>query len=87
MPSGVQSIVRPAVADALNDQQPEQPADDDWRLWTTKETAARLGRRTKWVLAKAKTGELPWVRLVDGGMLFDPDDVREFARAHSVGRP
>jgi len=67
----------------LRSKPPEQ-AEDDGELWDVKETARRLGRCTKWIREKAKAGELPYVRLDGGALMFDPDDVRAFARARRV---
>lgn len=58
-----------------------------WRLLDVTETAAMLGRSTRWVRDRAKIGDLPWVRLDGGALAFDPDDVREFARSRRVGGP
>lgn len=58
---------------------------EDWRLWTLAETAERLTRSERWVRGKARTGELPVVRLDGGALAFDPEDVVAFARSRRVG--
>lgn len=55
-----------------------------WHLLTTEELATRLGRSQRWIREKAKSGELPWIRLDGGALAFDLADVQEFARARRV---
>jgi hypothetical protein len=75
------------VIEAITDHLPQhdqQPREEPWRLWTVQETADRLGRSTKWVRAKAKAGDLIWVRLDGGALAFEPEDVKAFARARRI---
>jgi predicted DNA-binding transcriptional regulator AlpA len=57
---------------------------EPWHLLDVEETAARLGRSTRWIRDRAKAGELPWIRLDGGALAFDLEDVRAFAAARRV---
>lgn len=57
---------------------------DPWRLWDLRETAKRLGRSERWVRTRVKQGDIPRIRLDGGALMFDPDDVRRFARNRRV---
>lgn len=61
------------------------PADEPWRLLTRQEAAKMLGRSERQVQAWSSSGELSWVRLDGGRAMYDPDDVRAFARSRVVG--
>ena len=65
------------------EQEPRQDGEQ-WRLLDVEEVAARLGRSTRWVRDRAKSGDLPWVRLDGGALAFDLADVQAFAAARRV---
>jgi hypothetical protein len=71
-------VVRMLTAETV-----ETPPPSEWRLLSTEQTA-ELGRSQRWVRERAKTGELPWVKLDSGPLAFLPDDVEAFARARRV---
>lgn len=77
-----------AIADAVAERVGAAPLPGEpWRLLDVQETAAVLGRSTRWVRERVRRGDLVHVRLDGGALAFDPDDVREFARARRVGVP
>ena len=63
----------------------EPAAPEPWRLLTLEQAAERLTRSTRWVRDRVKAGDLARVRLDGGAYAFDPDDLREFARARRIG--
>lgn len=85
-PDDLVEAVATAVAERLADAGNSEAATE-WRLLTLDEAAQRLTRSTRWLRERAKRGDLPHVRLDGGALAFDPDDVREFARARRVGLP
>jgi hypothetical protein len=74
----------PRLALELAAQLPAPPAAEPWHLLDLEEAAARLGRSSRWVREKAKTGVLPHVRLDGGALAFELDDLREFARDRRI---
>ena len=63
---------------------PTRAREEPWRLIDVNEAAERLGRSTRWVRDRAKTGELPWVKLDGGALAFELRDLQAFARARRV---
>jgi hypothetical protein len=68
----------------LAGQLPAAAAGEPWRLLTLAEAAGRLGRSTRWVRERVKTGELASVRLDGGAFAFLPDDLEAFAGSRRV---
>jgi predicted DNA-binding transcriptional regulator AlpA len=54
------------------------------RLLNLRETAEILRRSERWVRERARTFELPVVRLDGGALAFRPADVEAFINAHRV---
>lgn len=61
-----------------------EPAGEPWCLLDVEGVAVRLGRSGRWVRERVKRGDLPYVRLDGGGLAFELDDVRAFARARRI---
>jgi predicted DNA-binding transcriptional regulator AlpA len=72
------------VAEIVAERMPAPTSEEPWRLLTTAEVAAALGRSTKWVLNRKKDGTLPWVRLDSGRPGFKLEDVQAFADARRI---
>lgn len=75
-------IVARVVA-GLNGHAPAEQEAEPWRLLTLDEAASRLRRSERWV--RDHKDAIGWVKLGDGSLLFDIDDLRAFARARRVG--
>jgi len=81
-PELVKAIAEQVVA-GLADWMPRaEGAGEEWRLWNLQETARRLGRCERWV--RQRKAEIGYVKLDDGALAFDPDDVKAFTRARRV---
>ena len=64
---------------------PATPTEGEpWHLLDLDEAAARLGRSTRWVRDRVKTGDLPHVRLDVGAFAFELADLQAFAQARRV---
>jgi hypothetical protein len=57
---------------------------ESWRLLSVDQVAELFGRSSRWVHSAVKDRGLPYVRLDGGGKMFDPVDVRAWARARRV---
>ncbi len=67
-------------------QRTSPPLAENWRLWTVKEVAERLGMSRTWVYEKAASGELPCLHL-GGALRFDPEAVRTYAFGQRAPTP
>jgi excisionase family DNA binding protein len=74
----------PLIAAELAAQVPQPATAEPWHLLDLEEAAQRLGRSKRWVRERAKTGDLPHVRLDGGALAFELDDLREFARERRI---
>lgn len=63
------------------------PAEAEWRLLSAAEAGERLGRSESWVRERARTGQLPYVRLDGGPRRFRLEDLQAYAASHVVGSP
>lgn len=79
----VADALAPKIAVALRDQLGPAAADP-WRLLDVEQAAARLGRSSRWLRGKAKSGAIPYVRLDGGALAFELDDLRAFAASRRV---
>jgi hypothetical protein len=79
----VDEIVERVVAELDGHAHAAQEEAEPWRLLSLEEAAARLGRSPRWV--RDHKDAIGWVKLGEGSLLFDPEDVRLFARARRVG--
>ena len=59
------------------------PAAEPWRLWSVADVSERLGRHRSSVFRLVREG-LPHIRLDDGSLRFDPDDVREWCQQRRI---
>jgi hypothetical protein len=60
------------------------PDAESWSLLDVHEVAARVGRSTRWVRERAKSGQLPFIRLDGGALAFELEDVKALARARRI---
>jgi excisionase family DNA binding protein len=72
------------VAELVLERLPAQATEEPWHLLGVEEAARRLGRSTRWVRERVKHGELTHVRLDGGGLAFELDDLRAFARERRI---
>jgi hypothetical protein len=64
--------------------EPVSTTASEWQLLSTEEVSTALNRSTRWVREKARSGELPWVRLDSGPLSFRLEDVQAFAASRRV---
>ena len=76
-------ILAPRIAELLPDRGHATPPAELWRLLDLEEAAACLGRSTRWV--RDRKAEIGYVRLDGGGLAFEVDDLRRFARERRIG--
>lgn len=59
---------------------------ETWRTIGLDELSQRLGRSERWCRERTKDGSdpLPFIKLGDGSLRFDVDDVRAWARRRRV---
>jgi hypothetical protein len=74
----------PRLAVELAEQFPQPATQEPWHLLDLEQAAERLGRSTRWVRERVKTGALAHVRLDGGRLAFELDDLREFARERRI---
>jgi hypothetical protein len=73
----------PLVADELR-AGPSPTSAERWRLLDAEQAAEILGRSERWVRERTTRGDLPFVKLDDGGRMYDPEDLRAFAKARRI---
>jgi hypothetical protein len=56
----------------------------EWRLLTTEDASRALNRSTRWIRQRAKSGDLPWVRLDEGPLAFRLEDLQACAASRRV---
>lgn len=78
--------IAPRVAAALAGHEQAPTEIEPWRTIGLPEAAERLGRSERWVRERTKDAAdpLPFLRLGDGSLRFDADDVRAWARRRRV---
>jgi hypothetical protein len=72
------------VAELVAEQLHAPASAEPWKLLSTAEVAAALGRSERWVRDRRKDGSLPWVRLDGGPPAFRLEDVHAFAEARRI---
>jgi predicted DNA-binding transcriptional regulator AlpA len=77
----VASVTSEKVVAALSEI--EQRAEP-WRLLSLDDVCERLGRSRRTVFGYVKYKGLPTIRLDDGALRFDPDDLREWCRGRRI---
>lgn len=79
----IADAIAPRVAELVRpNSNGQDPAGEPWRLLDLEETAARLGRSTRWVRDHKR--EIGYVRLDGGALAFDVEDLKRFARERRV---
>jgi predicted DNA-binding transcriptional regulator AlpA len=86
--AGLVELLADAVAErvlaALQRSQPAPSSSEPWRLLDVDGVGEMLGRSRRTVHAYVKDRGLPYIRLDNGALAFDPDDVKAWARARRV---
>jgi excisionase family DNA binding protein len=80
------------IADAVAERVLKRLCDDGlarapagpWRLITVDEATAILRRSRRWIHDATKNRGLPYVKLDGGKVMFDPEQVRDWALSRTV---
>lgn len=85
IPDVLVEVIADAVAARLAGDALGRPHESRWRLLAVDEVAELLGRSPRWVHDAVTRRGLPHVHLDGGGgRMFDPADVRAWARARRI---
>ena len=76
---GIATALADRVVQALATAPVTTTPASEWRLLTTDEVSTALGRSTRWVREKARSGALPFIQLDCGPPAFHMEDVQAFA--------